>query len=275
MSTFLIHTRTTEEDNTEDDNDPSTTFTFPNFLAFPPLLTNCPHGHFYKNVKPSLDCVAFTSTPLHSTTTIPHNASLCDNPLALNSRAVTPTPPELTSTQQHSPLYPAFPPGRSCSRPACVPPRLEYYVAATEACPAAAAKLAATPLQTQNPQICPEKWHLEHLLGGLDTGREENETTERERIPRLDAASPLLGSSPNETGNGSLRRRKRLLRRSLLGRVASSRRLSRECGGEEAGGGMRGREGVSDGGVPAGGRGMNACMPEVEWVSTNVISFLN
>lgn len=23
----------------------------------------CPHGHFLKNVKPSLDCVAFTSTP--------------------------------------------------------------------------------------------------------------------------------------------------------------------------------------------------------------------
>jgi hypothetical protein len=44
---------------------------------------------------------------------------------------------------------------------------------------------------------------------------------------------------------------------------------------EEAGGAIRGREGASDGGVPAGGRGMNACMPGVEWVSTNVISFLN
>ena len=214
------------------------------------------------------------STPLHSTTTIPHNASLncCDNPLALNSRAVTPTPPELTSTQQHSPLYPAFSPGRSCSRPACVPPRLEYYVAATEACPAAA-KLAATPLQTQNPQICPEKWHLAHLLGGLDTGREENEKTERED-PDTRCCLPSAGLLPERDGKWKLAKEETAAPEEFVG----SRRVESSVESRMRGRGSRRRnagEGGSERRRRPGWRSWDECMHARSGVGVNKCYFLS
>ena len=145
------------------------------------------------------------STPLHSTTTIPHNASLncCDNLLALNSRAVTPTPPELTSTQQQQLSFTQSSPPEGA---AVDPPAFHRGWSTTSPRQKHAQQLPTTwlensPLQIQKPQICPPKvapWDTHSAVwtrGGRGKMRRERA---RERIHRL-ARCLLRWAAPPRT----------------------------------------------------------------------------
>ena len=129
------------------------------------------------------------------------------------------------------------------------------------------------------PNLPPKSGTLGHLLGGVDTGREgENEKRARAREdPQTRAMPAPLGCSlPERDGTRKLAEEETA--QEVVGRVEWSGVVSSVGWAMRMRGNARGsrrREGASDGGVPAGGRGMNACMPGVEWVSTNVISFLN
>ena len=276
MSTFLKHTRRRwwwSHHNLH----------IPKLLRIPASPPKpAPTATSKKNVKPSLDCVAFNSTPLHNnnpTQCFPQLLWQSPSPEFASSDTDTTWADQYTTTTTL--LYPELSPGRSCSRPACVPPRLEYYVAATEACPAAANNLAGK-LPSANPKapnLPPKSGTLGHLLGGVDTGREgENEKRARAREdPQTRAMPAPLGCSlPERDGTRKLAEEETA--QEVVGRVESSGVVSSVGWAMRMRGNARGsrrREGASDGGVPAGGRGMNACMPGVEWVSTNVISFLN